>query len=702
MIVSSVWAALGLEATRDVGAIRRAYAARLKVVHPEDDPEGFRDLRTAYEQAMALAKAEAWTPSVAVLDRDGEMDPDAPRGGGGRGSPEAAADTAPEVERLSPAPESPLAAYERAWARLEGLVAARDEPEPHAVASALQTILGDPVLEDIGAFLSAEARLAILIARNAPRTDALIDAAEARFEWSVASQERNANPAVIAVMRRRVHALHFKALEALASLTKRPVTPTETELYQALNAVTTKALGDHELFLHTESELCRLILEQAPRLDNLIGDIAGRLFWERRYYDERVPQVLKRRETAMVLHRLRSRSHPLSAAFRALQKPPGKAEVLRAAVSPKRHGNIRKLLHLLETTQPDILAEIPRDALAGWRRYHSLVKVNPFTIAVVTTVLLLFAGCQFLAASQHAADVARYYPARALQHRIGGHVLLRCGAGYDNILRGCVVAEEQPSGQGFAESAVRISRTGRMIRAYDSGTAPEYLFEARIDFFPPSATDGAAIQIGEGKAVASSPEDVPLIPSRGGAWRQDAPGRLKLVSGHVTLRCLRGPTGKLNQCAAIGEDPPGKGLGEYALLLAGDGVIHPAVGARLDAGGWIEFEAPVRFEQSVEVPQQPVPFKVVSGKVLLECDRSARGALSHCKALSESPRARGLGAYALAEARAGHIRLDKPDPIVEGKIRINFRIRQHLVPIRALPSAPPVLAPQGGRVHPSG
>jgi hypothetical protein len=50
--VTSAWDLLGIAQTRDRMEIRKAYAARLKVVHPEDDPDGFMALRSAYEDAL--------------------------------------------------------------------------------------------------------------------------------------------------------------------------------------------------------------------------------------------------------------------------------------------------------------------------------------------------------------------------------------------------------------------------------------------------------------------------------------------------------------------------------------------------------------------------------------------------------------------------------------------------------------------------
>lgn len=50
------WALLGLEPTTELGAIKKAYALRLKVTRPDDDAEAYQALRAAYERVQQWAK----------------------------------------------------------------------------------------------------------------------------------------------------------------------------------------------------------------------------------------------------------------------------------------------------------------------------------------------------------------------------------------------------------------------------------------------------------------------------------------------------------------------------------------------------------------------------------------------------------------------------------------------------------------------
>ena len=68
----NVWTILGTKATSDEREVKRAYARKLKVTRPEDDPQAFQELRDAYEVALRMAK------HAATLDDDEPTEVDAP------------------------------------------------------------------------------------------------------------------------------------------------------------------------------------------------------------------------------------------------------------------------------------------------------------------------------------------------------------------------------------------------------------------------------------------------------------------------------------------------------------------------------------------------------------------------------------------------------------------------------------------------
>lgn len=50
------WLVLGIDETTDLNEIKKCYLSKLEKVHPEEDPEGFKVLRSAYEEALKYAK----------------------------------------------------------------------------------------------------------------------------------------------------------------------------------------------------------------------------------------------------------------------------------------------------------------------------------------------------------------------------------------------------------------------------------------------------------------------------------------------------------------------------------------------------------------------------------------------------------------------------------------------------------------------
>jgi hypothetical protein len=50
------WNILNIDPTENISIIKKAYAQKLKIHHPEDDPQGYQNLRQAYDNALKYAK----------------------------------------------------------------------------------------------------------------------------------------------------------------------------------------------------------------------------------------------------------------------------------------------------------------------------------------------------------------------------------------------------------------------------------------------------------------------------------------------------------------------------------------------------------------------------------------------------------------------------------------------------------------------
>jgi protein TonB len=72
-----------------------------------------------------------------------------------------------------------------------------------------------------------------------------------------------------------------------------------------------------------------------------------------------------------------------------------------------------------------------------------------------------------------AAEMARFYPAQALDADIQGRAVIRCRVTVSGTLTNCVILSETPKGYGFGRSALALAAYFRMTPKTEDGRPVE-------------------------------------------------------------------------------------------------------------------------------------------------------------------------------------------------------------------------------------
>ena len=99
----SCWKILGIEPTKDITEIKRAYAKLAHQVSPEDQPEEYQKIHEAYKQAAAYAKSSSAPVTIEVIGSAPQKEEKKEEAQGE--APPAPAESAPEAPAPPPASE---------------------------------------------------------------------------------------------------------------------------------------------------------------------------------------------------------------------------------------------------------------------------------------------------------------------------------------------------------------------------------------------------------------------------------------------------------------------------------------------------------------------------------------------------------------------------------------------------------------------
>lgn len=156
------------------------------------------------------------------------------------------------------------------------------------------------------------------------------------------------------------------------------------------------------------------------------------------------------------------------------------------------------------------------------------------------------------------ADVAAAFPKRARATSTGGRAVVACSIAKTGRLVNCSTLSEAPGGQGFGAAARKLA-TGfeAPIKLSGGRSTSGMLVQVPITFAPEMMQAGDPV-IGKPQWVA-----LPTVEQIGQVMPPQGVGVVR-----VTLNCRVGAGGKVADCKAEKESPPGQGFATAALAMS--------------------------------------------------------------------------------------------------------------------------------------